>query len=127
MQNELPDNFPIVPFDDICIIEQETTDTSSGGIILTGDYRKFPGGRVVAVGPGRTYSFYMDASGQTLAGKHVPTLVEVGDYVIFGKFASGGEPIDFEGKTYVLARVGDLAGKSRDKSALKIRLAEPKS
>lgn len=119
----LPDNFPLVPFEDVCVIEQEQTDTTDSGIVLTGDYRKFPSGRVVAVGPGRTYSFYMDASGNTMAGKFVPTQVEVGDYVIFGKFASGGEPIEFEGKTYVMARVGDLAGKSRDKSVLKIRLA----
>jgi co-chaperonin GroES (HSP10) len=121
--NELPDNFPLVPFEDVCVILQDETDKSEGGIILTGDYRKFPSGRVVAVGPGRTYSFYMDASGNTLAGKFVPNLVEVGDYVVFGKYQSGGEPIDFEGKTYILARVGDLAGKSRDKSELKIRLA----
>ena len=123
IENELPDDFPLIPFEDVCVIEQNETDTSEGGIILTGDYRKFPSGRVVAVGPGRTYSFFMDASGNTLAGKHVPTMVEVGDYVVFGKYQSGGEPIEFNGKTYVLARVGDLAGKSRDKSELNIRLA----
>lgn len=65
----------------------------------------------------------MDASGNTMAGKFIPTQIEVGDYVIFGKYQSGGEPIEFEGKTYVLARAGDLAGKSKDKSILKIRLA----
>lgn len=121
--SELPDNFPLVPFEDVCVILQDETDKSEGGIILTGDYRKFPSGRVVAVGPGRVYSFFMDASGNTLAGKFIPTQVEVGDYVVFGKYQSGGEPIEFEGKTYILARVGDLAGKSRDKSELKIRLA----
>ncbi len=121
--NELPDNFPLVPFEDVCVILQDETEATEGGIILTGDYRKFPAGRVVAVGPGRVYSFFMDAAGNTLAGKHIPTQVEVGDYVIFGKYQSGGEPIDFEGKTYILARVGDLAGKSRYKSELKIRLA----
>ena len=121
--SELPEGFPLVPFDDVVVIEQEVADTTEGGIVLAGDYRKFPAGRVVAVGPGRTYSFYMDASGNTLAGKFVPTQIEVGDYVVFGKYQSGGEPIEFEGKVYVMARAGDLAGKSRDKSALKIRLA----
>ena len=67
--NELPDNFPLVPFEDVCVILQDETDKTEGGIILTGDYRKFPAGRVVAVGEGRVYSFFMDASGNTVAGK----------------------------------------------------------
>ena len=123
MTNELPEGFPLQPFEDVVIIEQTEREVTESGIVLTGDYKKFPSGRVVAVGPGRTYSFFMDASGNTLAGKHVPTQVEVGDYVVFGKYQSGGEPIEFEGKKYVLARVGDLAGKSVNKQEIKIRLA----
>ena len=123
MTNELPDNFPLIPFEDVVVIEQFEEEQTTGGIILTGDYKKFPSGRVVAVGPGRTYSFFMDASGNTMAGKFVPMTIEVGDYVIFGKYQSGGEPIEVDGKTYILARAGDLGGKSRDGNPLRIRLA----
>lgn len=123
MTNELPEGFPIQPFEDVVIIEQTEKEVTESGIVLPGDYKKFPSGRVVAVGPGRTYSFFMDASGNALAGKFVPTQIEVGDYVIFGKYQSGGEPIEFEGKKYVLARAGDLAGKSVNKQEIKIRLA----
>lgn len=120
----LPDNFPIQPFEDVVIIEQTKKEESKGGIILPGDTGKYPAGRVVAVGPGRTYSFFMDASGNTLAGKFVPVDVKVGDYVIFGKYQSGGEPIEFEGKTYILARVGDLAGRSRDGGEIEVKRSE---
>jgi co-chaperonin GroES (HSP10) len=121
--NELPDNFPLQPFEDVVIILQTEKEESKGGIILAQKSRKFPSGRVVAVGPGRTYSFYMDASGNTMAGKFVPTGVEVGDFVVFGKYQSGGEPIEFDGKKYILARVGDLAGRSRDKQEIEVQLS----
>ena len=55
-----------------------------------------------------------------MAGKFVPMTIAVGDYVIFGKYQSGGEPIEVDGKTYILARAGDLGGKSRDGNPLRM-------
>ncbi len=121
-----PDKFPIEPFSDIVIIEQLQEEKTSGGIILTGKERKFPSGRVVAVGPGRVYSDYMDASGARQFGQVIPTTVKVGDYVLFGKYQSGGEPIEVNGKVYIMAREGDLGGRSTTGDELKVKLHEPK-
>lgn len=115
--------FPIEPFSDIVIVEQLTEDKTEGGILLAGDYRKFPAGRVVAVGPGRVYSNYLDASGDHVIGQLIPTTVKVGDYVIFGKYQSGGEPIEWNGKTYLMCRENDLGGRSISGKPVKIRLA----
>lgn len=115
--------FPIAPVSDIVIVEQLTQDTSAGGIILTGDARKFPCGVVVAVGPGRVYTTFMDAAGNNVAGQLIPCSVKVGDWVIFGKYNSGGEPIEWNGKKYLMCREGDLGGKSLDGKPVQIRLA----
>lgn len=115
--------FPIEPFSDVIIIEQLEESTSKGGIVLVGKERNYPSGRVVAVGPGRVYSDYMDASGQRQFGQVIPTTTKVGDYVLFGKYQSGGEPIMVNGKKYIMAREGDLGGRSRNGEPLKIRLA----
>lgn len=118
-----PEEFPLQAIDDIVVVEQLTEDTSAGGIALVGDHCKFPCGRVVAVGPGRTYAFYMDASGNTMAGHLQPTSLKVGDWVVFGKYNSGGEPILINGKKYLMCRQGDIGLISRDGSAIKVRLA----
>ncbi len=118
------ETFPFAPFEDICVIEQLTEEKTAGGIMLVGDERHFPSGKVVAVGPGRVYSNYLDASGQHQIGHHVPNPVSVGDFVIFGRFLSGGDAVSIEGKTYLLARAGDLAGKSTSGSPLKFKLAK---
>jgi len=116
-------SFPIQPIGDIIIVEQVTEEKSSGGILLTGDYKKFPCGKVVAHGPGRVYTTYLDASGHHLAGQVVPVSVKVGDYVIFGKYNSGGEPIEIDGKKYLLCREGDIGGISNIGDQLRVRLA----
>jgi co-chaperonin GroES (HSP10) len=118
--------FQIEPLSDVIIIEQLEDAQSKGGILLVGKERKYTSGRVVAVGPGRVYSDYMDASGQRQFGQVIPTSVKVGDYVIFGKYQSGGEPIEVNGKVYIMAREGDLGGRSIDGSEVKVKLAEPK-
>jgi co-chaperonin GroES (HSP10) len=116
-------DFPIEPIGDIIIVEQLTEEKTAGGIVLTGDHKKFPCGRVVACGPGRVYTTYLDASGHHLAGQVVPVSVKVGDYVIFGKYNSGGEPIEIKGKKYLMCREGDIGGISRIGSDLRVRLA----
>lgn len=116
--------FPLQPFEDIVVIEQSEEAKSEGGIVLVGKSKFFSAGRVVAAGPGRVYSNFMDASGEHKVGHFVPNYVKVGDYVIFGKYLSGGEPVIIDGKKYLLARAGDLGGKSCDGEPLKIRLAD---
>lgn len=116
------EGFPFEALSDIVVIDQLEEETSKGGIVLVGKERKYPSGRVVAVGPGRTYTDYMDASGQRQFGQVIPTTVKVGDYVIFGKYQTG-EPIEIEGKRYLMAREGDIGGRSRNGQPLKIKLA----
>lgn len=117
------EGFPIEPIGDIIIIEQVVEEKTTGGIILTGDHKKFPCGRVVAHGPGRVYTTYLDASGHHLAGQVVPVSVNVGDYVIFGKYNSGGEPIEIEGRKFLMCREGDIGGISQVGDQLRVRLA----
>lgn len=117
------DKFPLEPFSDVVVIEQLEEEKSKGGILLVGAERKFASGRVVAVGPGRVYSDYMDASGQRQFGQVIPTTVKVGDWVCFGKYQSGGEPIMLNGKKYLMAREGDLGGRSVNGQPLEIKLA----
>jgi len=121
MQSE--EKFPLEPFSDIVVIEQLVHEKSGGGIILPGNGGKFASGRVVAVGPGRVYSDYMDASGTRQFGQIVPTTVKVGDWVCFGKYQSGGEPILLNGKKYLMAREGDLGGRSTSGEPLEIKLS----
>ena len=123
LRETAPEDFPLQPFEDIVVIEQLKEDISAGGIFLPGDHRKFPGGRVVAVGPGRVYSNYLDASGEHKIGHFVPNPVKVGDWVIFGKYQSGGEPIELNGRVFIMARAGDLGGKSISGEPVRIRLA----
>lgn len=118
-----PQTFPFEPFEDICVIEQHAEDYTAGGIYLPGDHRKFPCGRVVAVGPGRVYSNFLDASGEHKIGHFVPNPVKIGDWVVFGKFQSGGEPIEWNGRVFVMARAGDLGGRSVNGEPFNIRLA----
>ena len=116
------DFFPIEPFEDIVYIEQAKETASKGGIILAATAQDVPAGRVVAVGPGRCYQAPMDASGHRNTGVFVPTQIKVGDFVIFGKYQSGGEPLEFDGRTFIVAREGDLGGRSHDGTPVSLRL-----
>lgn len=110
--------FPLEPFEDVVIVEQAMEEKRESGLILAGGAEKLQCGKVVAVGPGRTYAAYMDASGQTQYAYTIPARVKVGDFVVFGKYASGGEPIWHDGKKYLLCREGDLAGKTPNAQAI---------
>lgn len=83
----------------IVIVEAEREEVSKGGIVIAdvGEAQKVRWGRVVKVGPGRMED-----------GVFVPTKVRVGDRVMFGKYASAGEPVKIAGKEYRLFREGDL-------------------
>lgn len=115
--------FPLVVMEDIVIIEQRIEETSAGGIVLLSKSREFPCGKVVAVGPGRTYTAYADASGNNNLSYFKPTVVKVGDFAIFGKYQSGGEPLEIDGKKYLLCREGDLCGISRSGERISVRTA----
>lgn len=115
--------FPLEPFEDIVIVEQLSEEVTAGGIVLPGDYKKFPCGRVIAAGPGRYYSAVMDASGQHQVGQYIPNAVKVGDWVIFGRYNSGGEPIEWEGRKFLMCRSGDIGARSSSGDPVKIRLA----
>ena len=119
------DDFPLIPLADIIVVERKTTAMSAGGIMLVGKSRDWPCGRVVAVGPGRVYSSFMDASGHQQAGQFIPNTVKVGDFVTFGRFQSGGEPFSINGRHFVLCRETDIAGISRDGSEIDIKLDVP--
>ena len=116
-------DFPIQPYEDVIWVEQHTEEKSAGGLILAGNYKKMTAGYARAVGPGRWYSVPMDASGHQVAGMFVPTTTKVGDFVIFGRYQSGGEPLEIGGKTYLMCREGDLSGKSRSGEPVTVRLA----
>lgn len=83
----------------IVIVDPDKEEVSKGGIVLAdvGDAQKVRWGTVIKVGPGR----FED-------GVFVKTTVRLGDRVLFGKYASAGEPIKLHGKEYLLFREGDL-------------------
>lgn len=93
--------FPVEVFSDICVCKQVLEVQSKGGLILPGEEKKARCARVVACGPGRIYE----------NGVFVPNPVHVGDYVVFGKYASGGEALWFQQQEWVLFRAGDIVGK----------------
>ena len=95
--------FPVEVFSDICVCLQQIEVKSKGGLLLPGEEKKQRVARVLAAGPGRTYE----------NGVTVPNPVKVGDWVVFGKYASGGEPLWFRQQEFVLFRAGDIVGKLR--------------
>lgn len=113
--------FPIEPFEDIVIIEPEVEEKHASGLILAGGAEKVPGGRVVASGPGRWYFAPMNAAQTMEAAIFVKNEIRVGDWVTFGKYQSGGEPLEYEGKKYLMARAGDLGGRSRTGEPIVLR------
>lgn len=117
------DDFPFEIFSDIVVIEQAIEEKSAGGIIFVGEDKKLPCGRVVAHGPGRIYTKELDASGNTSIAEYVPTRVRVGDFVTFGRYQTG-EPVEHDGKRYIVCREGDLAGRSKNGEEIMLRLAK---
>ena len=106
-QGQAEPGFPLEPFEDVVILEQVTEEKSKGGLILPNEAGKMPMGRVVAVGPGKFYHAPFNAAESHAAVVFVPTRLNVGDMVSWGRYRTGGEPWEFNGKTYVAAREGD--------------------
>lgn len=94
----------LIALSDIVIVDPEKEEVSKGGIVIAdvGEAQKVRWGVVVAVGPGR----FNEGVFQKMS-------LVVGDRVMFGKYASAGEPIKIAGKEYRLFREGDLFARTR--------------
>ena len=84
--------------DRVIVRRQEEEETSAGGIVLPGSAQEKPNqGEVVAVGSGRVLD-----NGETQAVD-----VNVGDTVVFGKYA-GSDTIDIDGEELVILSESDI-------------------
>ena len=85
------------PLSDRVILKQaEAEETTKGGIILTTQSKEKPQeAEVIAVGPGAVVD-----------GKTVPMTVQVGQKVIYSKYA--GMEVKHEGAEYVVVKESDI-------------------
>ena len=83
-------------FDRVVIKNVEAEETTKSGIILTSSAKEKPQmAEVLAVGPGGKVD-----------GKDVTMQVEVGQKVIYSKYA--GTEVEFEGTKYLIMRQSDI-------------------
>ena len=84
--------------DRVIVRRQEEEETSAGGIVLPGSAQENPNqGEVIAVGSGRILD-----NGESRAVD-----VNVGDTVVFGKYA-GSDTIDVDGEELVILSESDI-------------------
>lgn len=84
--------------DRVVVRRQEEEATSAGGIVLTASAKEKPSqGEVLAVGNGRVLD----------NGDVRPIDVNVGDVVVFGKYA-GSDTIDVDGEELILLSESDI-------------------
>ena len=83
-------------FDRVVIKNLESEETSKGGIILAGSAKEKPQtAQVLAVGPGGVVD-----------GKEVTMQVQVGQKVIYSKYA--GTEVKIDGEEYTIVRQSDI-------------------
>lgn len=83
-------------FDRVVIKSCEVEDTTKSGLILTGNAKEKPQmAEVIAVGPGGVVD-----------GKDVTMSVNVGDKVIYSKYA--GNEVKLDGEEYIIVRQSDI-------------------
>lgn len=83
-------------FDRVVIKSCEVEETTKGGLILTGNAKEKPQmAEVIAVGPGGVVD-----------GKDVTMSVNVGDKVIYSKYA--GNEVKLDGEEYIIVRQSDI-------------------
>ena len=89
------------PLDDRVVVEPvEAEETTAGGIVLPDTAKEKPQrGTVVAVGPGRLLD----------SGDRGELSVQVGDEVIYGKYA--GSDIEVDGREVKILRESDILAK----------------
>lgn len=87
----------LIPLGDRVVLKQlEAEETTKGGIILTSSAQEKPQeAEVVAVGPGGVVD-----------GKEVTMHVNVGDKVIYSKYA--GNEVKIDGEEYKIVRQDDI-------------------
>ena len=83
-------------FDRVVIKSCEVEETTKSGLILTGNAQEKPQmAEVIAVGPGGGVD-----------GKDVTMSVNVGDKVIYSKYA--GNEVKLDGEEYIIVRQSDI-------------------
>ena len=83
-------------FDRVVIKSCEVEETTKSGLILTGNAKEKPKmAEVIAVGPGGVVD-----------GKDVTMSVNVGDKVIYSKYA--GNEVKLDGEEYIIVRQSDI-------------------
>ena len=83
-------------FDRVVIKSCEVEETTKSGLILTGNAKETPQmAEVIAVGPGGVVD-----------GKDVTMSVNVGDKVIYSKYA--GNEVKLDGEEYIIVRQSDI-------------------
>ena len=83
-------------FDRVVIKSCEVEETTKSGLILTGNAKEKPQmAEVIAVGPGGVVD-----------GKDVTRSVNVGDKVIYSKYA--GNEVKLDGEEYIIVRQSDI-------------------
>lgn len=83
-------------FDRVVIKSCEVEETTKSGLILTGNAKEKPQmAEVIAVGPGGV-----------VYGKDVTMSVNVGDKVIYSKYA--GNEVKLDGEEYIIVRQSDI-------------------
>ena len=87
----------LVPLSDRVVLKQcEAEETTKSGIILTSSAQEKPQqAEVIAVGPGGVVN-----------GKEVKMEVEVGNTVIYSKYA--GTEVKLDGEEYIIVRQSDI-------------------
>ena len=87
----------IKPLGDRVVIQKlEAETTTKSGILLTGTAKEQPQeAKVVAIGPGAM-----------LEGKRVPMDVEVGNKVLYSKYA--GTDVKVDGEEYIILKQDDI-------------------
>ncbi len=92
-------NYPLTPIGEYILIEpmEEEETTASGLIVQSSSKGERPQkGKIIALGTGKTND----------NGEKVPFNVEVGQNVLFKKYAP--EEVELKGKKYLLMRESDL-------------------
>ena len=101
LKNGMYEADAVVPiFDRVLIKRDEVKEETVSGIVLSGGAAERPySGKVIALGPGR----FMEN------GETEPVEFNVGDSVMFGKYA--GTEVSFKGEEYILMRMADIYAK----------------
>ena len=86
----------LVPLGDRVVLKQvEAEETTASGIVLPGQAQEKPQAEVIAVGPGGVVN-----------GKEVKMEVEVGNTVIYSKYA--GTEVKMDGTDYIIVKQEDI-------------------